>query len=150
MPIHPLARLDPARFVPFAATTFLKIPFFDHRVPAGFPSPAEDHFDRRLDLNDLCIRHPSATYFVEVEGHSMTGAGIQPGDVLVVDKAVTPRGNCIVVALIDGEFTLKRIRQTPGGLLLLPENPDFAPIAVTPDTAFEVWGVVTYVIHAVK
>jgi len=123
-------------------------PLVGARIAAGFPSPADDFIDRKLDLNDLLVRHPAATFFVRVEGSSMTGAGIHSGDILVVDRAVEPADQKIVIALLNGELTVKRIRRRRDQIWLLPENPAFPPIAIGPDTPFEVWGVVTSVIHA--
>jgi len=133
---------DPSGAVP--------IPFFGSAVPAGFPSPAEDHIDRVLDLNDLVIRHPAATFFVRVEGDSMIGAGIHSGDVLVVDRALEPGNGRVVVAVVGGAFTVKRIRKVRGRLFLVPDNPDLDPLEVSPEAGLEVWGVVTYVIHRVR
>lgn len=139
-----------AAVVPFRATRALRIPLFASRVPAGFPWPAEDYLDKSLDLNELVVRHPAATFFVRVEGESMTGAGIHSGDTLVVDRAEEAADGRIVVAAIDGEFTVKRIRRANGRLLLAPENPDLPPLEVSPESRFEVWGVVTYVIRRVR
>lgn len=125
------------------------IPYFEHRVPAGFPSPAEDYLDPRLDLNDLVVKHPTATFFVRVEGNSMIGAGIHSGDVLVVDRAVTPKEAQVVVAVINGEFTVKRIARRDGRLHLASENPAMPPLELKDGMDLEVWGVVTYVIHQV-
>jgi len=130
-------------------STRTKIPFYATAVPAGFPSPADDYLDQRLDLNELVIRHPAATFFVKVEGTSMVGAGIHPGDTLVVDRAVQPVGERVVVAVVDGEFTVKRIRKKGDRLFLLSENPGHPPFEVSPQADFEVWGVVTYVVHRV-
>jgi DNA polymerase V len=126
---------------------FIPIPLFSTAVSAGFPSPAESHIERSLDLNQLLIQHPAATFFVRVEGHSMREAGIQSGDVLIVDRALSPQSGRIIVAILNGEFTLKRILIKEDRLFLVPENPQFRPIEVSPEMDFEVWGVVTYVIH---
>ncbi len=122
-------------------------PLFVSRVAAGFPSPADDFIEDKLDLNELLITHPSATFFIRVEGDSMHGAGISSGDILIVDRAVPPADNKIVIAVLDGELTVKRIRVDGATVVLLPENPDFAPIVVTPEMQFDVWGVVTHIIH---
>ena len=127
----------------------LNLPLFDAKISAGFPSPADDYIDKRLDLNEFLIKHPAATFFVRVSGDSMIEAGIHSGDILVVDRAVEPGDNMVVVALLDGEFTVKRIKIIKKEFYLIPENPDFPPIKITPDMHFEVWGVVTYVIHPV-
>ncbi len=126
------------------------LPDFGSSIPAGFPSPATDYLEDRLDLNDLVIRHPAATFFVQVQGESMVGAGIHPGDTLVVDKAEQPTDNKVVVAVVDGAFTIKRLRLQKGKAVLVAEPPALKPLEITEDMAFEVWGVVTYVIHRVK
>lgn len=124
------------------------IPLFTETIAAGFPSPADDYVEMKLDLNELCIQHPVSTFFVRVRGQSMTGAGIQPGDLLVVDRAVEAQDNSIVVAVVDGEFTLKRLHKVPGNqYMLLPDNPDFKPIKIIEGMQFEIWGVVISVIH---
>lgn len=123
------------------------LPLFLATVEAGFPSPAEDYVEARLDLNKLLIKHPAATFFVRVQGHSMRDANIHDGDVIVVDRALTPTCGKIVVAVLNGEFTLKRIKIEKESLFLLPENPDFKPIRITSEMDFEIWGVVTYIVH---
>lgn len=126
----------------------LRLPFFTSPVHAGFPSPAEDHLEAPLDLTELAVRHPAATFLLRVAGDSMTGAGIFPHDILIVDRAVRPESGMVVVATLDGEFTVKRLlRQRDGALLLLPENPAYAPIHVREAQEAVVWGVVTYVLH---
>ena len=124
----------------------LTIPLFTERVAAGFPSPAQDYVEGSLDLNELCIRHPAATFFVRVHGDSMTDAGIYPNDVLVVDRSVTARDGDIVIASIDGEFTVKELRLKPSPRLI-PRNPAYSPIEVTEDGGLEVFGVVTSVVR---
>lgn len=126
-----------------------EIPLLIARVSAGFPSPADDYIDTGLDLNKHLVKHPAATFFVRVEGESMVGAGIHPGDILVVDRALEPTDGRVVIAVLDAELTVKRIGLRGGGLRLVAENPDYAPIEVSADTDFTVWGVVTYVIHGV-
>jgi len=131
----------------FEARTRLEIPLFTARVQAGFPSPADDFVDKRLDLNELLVAHPAATFFVRVEGTSMIEAGIHPGDILVVDRALEPKNGSVVIAVVDGEFTVKRYRHSRGRSVLAADNPDFRPIEPAGHMAVEVWGVVTYVIH---
>lgn len=126
-----------------------KTPLYVSAVAAGFPSPAEDYIEARLDLNELLVQHPVATFFVRVEGDSMLGAGIHPGDLLVVDRAVEASDGSVVVAVLDGEFTVKRIRKAVDGLYLLPENGAYPALKIDPAREFQVWGVVTHVIHAV-
>ena len=135
---------------PYVAQEHPTVPFFISRVPAGFPSPAADYFDDGLDLNDLVVRHPAATFFVRVEGESMLGAGIHPGDMLVVDRAEVPADQSVVVAVLNGDFTVKRIYQKDGTLSLVSENERMPPIRLSEEMDFEVWGVVTYVIHQVR
>jgi DNA polymerase V len=127
----------------------LTFPLAVAKISAGFPSPADDYIDERLDLNDLLVKHPAATHFVRVEGDSMIDAGIHSGDILVVDRALEPTDRKVVIAVVDGDLTVKRVRKSRGRLYLAPENQAFRPIEITGEMDFEVWGVVTYVIHAV-
>jgi DNA polymerase V len=120
------------------------------RVPAGFPSPADDYVERRLDLNDHLIQREASTFFVRVAGHSMRKAGIHDGDLLVVDRAVEPTDGAIVVAALDGELTVKRYREHEGKPYLVPENDDHAPLPIQPGQDLVVWGVVQHVIHEVS
>ncbi|EPR44311.1 Peptidase S24/S26A/S26B, conserved region [Desulfovibrio sp. X2] len=123
------------------------LPLYLAQVPAGFPSPAEDYIDRRLDLNEHLVKNPAATFFVRVSGDSMRDAGITSGDILVVDRSLEPRDGAVVVAALDGELTVKRLRTRRGRLYLMPDNPDYAPVEIDPEASFTVWGVVTFVIH---
>jgi DNA polymerase V len=125
----------------------LSLPLVASPISAGFPSPAEDHIDQSLDLNKFLIKHPAATFFVRVEGESMMGAGISSGDLIIVDRALQAKNNSIVLALVNGEFTIKRIKKTGTTVSLVPENQKYKEIEITPDMDFEIWGVVTYVIH---
>ena len=125
------------------------VEFFDGSIQAGFPSPAEDHMDLDLDLSSYLIKHPSATFCVRVEGDSMVGAGIQSGDVILIDRSLTPDRGSIVLAVIDGEFTVKRVDVVNDKLYLIPENPRLKPMEVAEESNFQVWGVVTFVIHKV-
>ncbi len=121
---------------------------FEAEVSAGFPSPAADYEEDKLDLNKYLIKHPAATFFVRVTGYSMTGAGIYSGDLLVVDRSLEPRDKGVVIAVIDGELTVKRIRIRKKKITLEPENENYSVQQITEDTDFQVWGVVTNVIHA--
>ena len=125
----------------------LRLPLFGTRVAAGFPSPADDHLENTLDLNEHLVRRPAATFFVRVQGESMTGAGINPGDILVVDRAEEARDGKIVIAALDGELTVKRLSRRDGRVMLMPENPAFEPIPVNEEMSFVIWGVVRSVIH---
>lgn len=126
-----------------------ELPLFTARISAGFPSPADDYLDRKLDLNEFLIKHPAATFFVRVEGESMIEAGIHSGDILIVDRALEPSENKIVIAAVNGELTVKRIKKTRGKLYLIPENRAFKPMEITPEMNLQIWGVVTHVIHTV-
>ncbi|MEE2719961.1 MAG: translesion error-prone DNA polymerase V autoproteolytic subunit [Planctomycetota bacterium] len=123
-------------------------PLFGARVEAGFPSPADDYIDRSLDLHAALVTHPAATFFVRARGYSMTGAGIHDGDLLVVDRSRTPTPGHVVIAAVDGELTIKRLRHGDHGLQLVPENDAYPPIDINEDTDARVWGVVTWTIHA--
>ena len=125
----------------------LDIPFYQFNVPAGFPSPAENFMDLDLNLQDYLVQNPSATFCVRVTGDSMQNAGILSGDVMVVDRSLEPKNNTIVLAVLDGEFTVKRIQKKGEELFLKPENKDFKPMKVTEEMNFQVWGVVTHIIH---
>jgi len=116
-------------------------------ISCGFPSPAEEYLQSQLDLNEHLITKPSATFFVYAKGDSMTGAGIYEGDLLIIDRSVTPRHNHIGVAILNGEFTLKRLLQKNGTTLLQPENPKYKPIEIKDGMNFEVWGVAIHSIH---
>ncbi|MBS0629319.1 MAG: translesion error-prone DNA polymerase V autoproteolytic subunit [Verrucomicrobia bacterium] len=129
------------------ATRGVPLRLFVNEIPAGFPSPAEGYLDDALDLNQLLVSHPAATFFVRVQGESMRDANIHSGDVLVVDRSIEPKNRDIIVAVLNGEFTVKRILKRKDQLLLAAENKDFFPIAVNEGEDFQVWGVVTYVIH---
>ena len=129
---------------------FCPRPLFLVSVSAGYPSPADDYLDGKLDLNDYLIKHPAATFFVRVTGDSMIEAGIHTGDLLVVDRALHPVDNSVVIAVVNGEVTVKRLCTRSGRLCLLPSNGQYLPLSIDETTDFEVWGVVTHVIHAVK
>jgi len=124
-------------------------PFFDGGVAAGFPSPADDYKELSLDLNSLLVKHREATFYARVSGQSMIGAGLDDGDILVIDRSLEPADGKIAVCCINGEFTVKRLRVADGTCWLMPENEDFPPIKVEEESDFIVWGVVTYVIKAV-
>lgn len=114
-----------------------------NRVCAGFPSPAEDLGAKRIDLTQVLITHPQATYFLRASGHSMVEAGIFDNDILVVDRAVKPRNNHIVVAVVDGDFTVKQLYQRQGRIRLKAANPTFPDIVPKEGQTIEIWGVVT-------
>ena len=128
-------------------TTRYRLRLFQQPVSAGFPSPAEDHIDGKLDLNRHFIKNPAATFYVRVSGDSMTGAGIHNGDLLIVDRSIEPTPGRVVIAVINGEHTVKRLHREGDRLLLLAENADYAPIVVTELEELHIWGVVTCVLH---
>ena len=140
-------KLEVFRYFPRAG---LSLPHFTARIHAGFPSPAEDYIEQSLDLNEYLVQHPAATFFVRVTGDSMTGAGINSGDILIVDRALRAVSGSVIVAILNGEFTVKRFRISGGRVRLCAENPAYEPIEVTEGSDFEVWGVVAHVIHTVS
>jgi DNA polymerase V len=129
------------------AVSSLPLPIYLASVQAGFPSPADDYLDKTLDLNEHLIAHPAATFFVKVTGDSMRNAGIFSGDILVVDRSLEASDNKIVIAIVGGEFTVKRLKISHGRISLVPENPAYPILEMKEGTDFQVWGVVTYVIH---
>ena len=138
--VRSISNLDTDRII---ATSF---PFFQTFVPAGFPSPAADYIEERIDLNQLLVKTPSATFFVKVEGESMVDAYIPPKALLVVDRSADPVNGDIIVAVINGEFTVKRLLKTHAGIFLTPENKKYKPLKIEADMDFMVWGVVTKII----
>jgi DNA polymerase V len=137
-------------FVTLANSSKIKTDLVSSTIKAGFPSPAEDYIDRKIDLNEQLIANPAATFMVRVEGSSMIDCGINEQDVLIVDKSLKAKDKDIILAVVDGEFTVKRLRIKRGVYELVPENPDYQVITITEGTDFVVWGVVTYVIHQAK
>ena len=126
------------------ATKKFNSPLVSESVQAGFPSPADDHIDLKLDLNEHLISHPTATFFVRAAGDSMEDAGISEGDLLIVDRSKEAKNNDIIVAVLMGEFTLKRLIIKGDKYFLKPENEKYSVIEITNDTDFAIWGVVTY------
>lgn len=124
----------------------VSIPYADEGIRAGFPSPAQDYMEQAIDLNKEIIRHPASTFFGRVAGNSMSGEGIEEGDILVIDKSLELMDNDLAVCFIDGEFTVKRVRLEPDAAWLVPSNSEYPLIKVTADNNFIVWGVVTYTI----
>ena len=124
-------------------------PLFSCKVEAGFPSPADDYIESALDLNTHLVKNPASTFFVRVSGDSMIGAGIASGDLLVVDRSLTPESGNVVIAVLDGELTVKRLWRESGRVELRAENPAYAPIRLTGAMELDVWGVVRHVVHSV-
>lgn len=127
----------------------VELPMSETGVSAGFPSPADDHIDLSLDLNRELIKNPASTFFARVSGVSMIDDGIDDGDLLVIDKSVEPFENCLAVAYVDGEFTLKRVHFEKDCAWLMPANKNYKPLKVTADNDFMIWGIVRYVIKKV-
>ena len=128
----------------------MELPLVDGGIAAGFPSPAQDYIDLRIDLNKELIDNPSSTFYARVKGTSMIDAGISDGDILVIDKSLEPHDGDTAVCFIDGEFTLKFIKIEPDAVFLVPANPKFSPIKVSEDNNFCIWGIVTYSIKKHK
>lgn len=128
------------------SSSTLPLPFAIERIQAGFPSPAEGTFDKAIDLNKELIKHPASTFLGRVKGNSMRDAGIEDGDILIIDKSLQPRNGDVAVCFLDGEFTVKRIRldKKENALWLVPENPQYSSIKVTSENDFIIWGIVVY------
>lgn len=125
----------------------LALPLFMDKVPAGFPSPATDYVEARLDLNKLVIQHVESTFFLRAKGLSMLGAGIHDGDVLVVDRSIKPSHGHVVIAIVDGDFTVKRLFKKGESVRLTAENAEFPDITFREGQELQIWGVVTNVVH---
>jgi len=147
---HERPRVGPAMELlsPALVPIRLRRPLYASKVPAGFPSPADDYVEKRLDLNDYLVKHKEATFFVRVQGDSMVDAGIQDGDILVVDRAIEPKHRHIVLAVVDGQLTVKRLIKRKGEVWLYAENADYAPIKLDPEAGCDIWGVVKHAIHS--
>tara|TARA_B110000438_G_C15547314_1_gene535397 strand:- start:84 stop:521 length:438 start_codon:yes stop_codon:yes gene_type:complete len=128
----------------------LTLDLYSNPVSAGFPSPAEDHLDSSLDLNEYLIKHPAATFYIYAKGHSMNDVGIYDGDVMIVDRSLEAKSKDVIIAVINGEFTVKRIHIKNNTIYLIPENKKFTPILIVDDMDFQIWGVVTHTIHSFK
>lgn len=116
-------------------------------VSCGFPSPAEDYIESPLDLNEHLVTRPASTFFVRAKGDSMIGAGIFEGDLLIIDRSVKARPGHVVLAVLNGEFTLKRWHKDKECYYLLPENPNYKPIKITEESEFSIWGVAIHCVH---
>jgi len=153
---RPLPTIDPDLLeragltlaLPDETSSEASLPLFGYKIAAGFPSPADDYIEDRIDLNRHLIRHREATFFLRVQGDSMIDAGIHDGDLLVVDRALEPGDGKIVIAALDGELTVKRLSLRDGKAALMPENPDYPVIEIGSDQELVIWGVVTNVVHA--
>jgi DNA polymerase V len=134
-------------FIPDAENS-VELPYFSSGIKAGFPSPAADFDESKISLDKILIKNHEATFYAKASGNSMIGAGIDDGDIMVIDRSLEPTNNKIAVCCIDGEFTVKRIKVAKDGLYLLPENTAFKPIQITEDNQLIIWGIVTYVIKS--
>jgi DNA polymerase V len=132
------------------STHQIRLPLYVNSIFAGFPSPADDYIELALDLNEYLIEKPHSTFCVRVKGNSMEAAHIRQGDILIVDRSKPPKSGLVVVAFLDGEFTVKRLLINSEGTFLMPEHPAYDPIRVPEDSEFQVWGVVTYIIHEAR
>lgn len=139
--------MDSSVFLSLDSKKKVLLPLYQSPVTAGFPSPAEDFVEKKLDLNELIIKHPAATFFVRVQGDSMKDASIKSGDILVVDRSLTAKDGSIVIAILNGEFTVKRLKKFKERIFLMPENANYLPIEISEQDEFEIWGCVSYVIH---
>lgn len=129
--------------------TELALPYIESGISAGFPSPALDFIDLSIDLNKHLIKHPTATFYGRVKGFSLKNAGIDDGDLLIIDRSIEPINNKIAVCYIDGEFTAKRIKIDSKEVWLLPENENYQPIKVAEENNLVIWGIITHVIKKV-
>lgn len=146
----PISRVDDVYDFLNQSSHLYQIPLYTSSVRAGFPSPADDNIEQKLDLNSHVIKHPAATFFVKASGDSMIHAGIQSGDMLVVDRSLEATHGKIVIAAINGELTVKRLSKQHNRLQLLAENPNYKAIDISNDEEMVIWGVVTHVIHQVS
>jgi DNA polymerase V len=144
-----LANSTAAILFPTKTPTPIALPLFVGKVAAGFPSPADDYVEKNLDLNEVLVQKPAATFFVRAQGESMLGAGIHPNDILVVDRSIEPAPGRIVICALDGELTVKRLERDNEQWQLKAENPAYADIVIYDELDMVIWGVVTNVIHAV-
>lgn len=127
----------------------IEIPLYLTPASCGFPSPAQDYVEQTIDLNQHCVSHPAATFYVKASGHSMVEEGINDGDMLIIDRAITARHGDIVLACLDGEFTVKKLQVQPVPALL-PGNPNFPPIYPQEGQELDIFGVVTFVLHKTR
>lgn len=123
------------------------LPVAQSKVQAGFPSPASEYEEDSLDINDIVVTNPTATFYVRVKGNSMFDANIKDGDILVVDKSIEPTHGKIVIAVVDGEFTVKTLYNKAGVVKLVPSNPDYPDIVLKSEQELNIWGVVSYIIY---
>ena len=135
-------------FIPDFENT-VDFPFISGGIKAGFPSPAADFDETKISLDNVLVKNHEATFYAKASGNSMIGAGIDDGDIMVIDRSLEPRDGKIAICFVDGEFTVKRIKIKKDGIYLMPENSAFEPIKVTENNELIIWGIVTYVIKSV-
>lgn len=127
----------------------IELPFITAGIKAGFPSPAADFDESKISLDAFLVKNKEATFYAKASGTSMIGAGIDDGDILVIDRSLEPQNNKVAVCFLDGEFTVKRIKTNKEEIFLMPENKDFEPIRITDENQLIIWGIVTYVIKKI-
>ena len=149
-PIKKIKTIDNLEFFTVSVESKKETPFIDTMVSAGFPSPADDYLDLPIDLNEYLVENSAATFYIRVSGNSMQDEGIYDGDLLVVDRSKTPKNNDIVIGVLNGEFTVKKIQKTKTKLFMVAANKEYKKIEITEEMDFSVWGVVTYVIHKTR
>jgi len=149
MPLKPKNTKEKLTFFTPDFESEIKIPYVNQGVSAGFPSPALDFLETAIDLNKELIENPTTTFYIKVEGHSMTDAGINDKDILVVDRTLEPSDKKIAICFIDGEFTVKRLKLEKDSLFLMPENQNYEPIKISEENNLIIWGIVTYVIKKI-
>ncbi len=147
MKLIPIHQSPTLKIFSVSTATVLELPMVGSIVASGFPSPANDFLDNKIDLNKYLIKHPSTTFIAKTNGNSMKGAGIFDKDLLIVDRALEPKDEQIAVCVIDNEFTLKRLRVKKDGIYLEPENEEVKPIKVTEYNNFEIWGMLAFSIQ---
>lgn len=133
--------------VPHEEVIWPDLPLYTAYVPAGFPSPADDHMEERIDLGKYLVQNPAATFMMRVSGDSMRDANIHNDDILVIDRSIKPSDGMPVVCFLDGEFTVKTFKRISGKPFLVPANPAYKPIEITEEMDMRVWGVVAWVLH---
>ncbi|MGQ2982999.1 LexA family protein [Flavobacterium sp.] len=143
-----MKKVQPLNFICPDTETDSRLPFITHGISAGFASPAQDFLQDRIDLNKELVKNPLTTFYIRVAGNSMINAGISDGDLLVSDRSLEPSDGKIAICLIDGEFTVKRLKVDTDCIYLMPENPAYKPLRVTDDNNFTIWGIVTYVVRS--
>ena len=124
-----------------------KVQLYRTSISAGFPSPAEDHMDIGLDISEYLIKHPSSTFYIYVKGDSMINSGIFDGDLMIVDRSLEPQSNSVIIAVLNGDFTVKKIKKENNKIYLVPDNKKYDSILLDDSTEFQIWGVVTHTIH---